>query len=115
MNILHIAFWICTAAFALPSFVFGYQKITQKPEKVAEFIRWGYSKTFMIALGFAEILAALGLFFHQTRLLCIGIWVVILVGAVGTHVRAKDPKGAVMAPVFVGILLAVVYALSRYL
>jgi putative oxidoreductase len=112
MDFKLIFLWICTALFVFPSLFFGFQKVKQNPEIAQNFTRWGYSKLFMIALGVVEIATALALLFPTTRLYAIYVYAIILVGAIFTHLKAQDKMKEVMAPVFVSVLLIVIYFLQ---
>ena len=111
MDIKSIVFWLCVVAFALPALYFGFSKVKQDAQKVADFTRWGYSKSFMIALGFAEMLAGMGLFFPTTRMISMGVYAVILFGAIFTHLK-YDTMKEVTAPVCVMGLLIAIYFLQ---
>lgn len=113
MDIKTITLWVCIIIFALPSLFFGFQKVRQNKEIWANFIRWGYPKSFMIFLGATEIVAALGLFFIQTRLYCIYVYGIILIGAIGTHLKAKDKMKDLLPPIFVLGLLIAIYFLNQ--
>jgi putative oxidoreductase len=112
MDIKTISLWVCIVLFALPAFYFGYTKVVQKPEKIADFHRWGYSTLFMILLGVAEIAGAIGLFFVSSRLFAIYGFVVILLGAIFTHAKAKENK-EIIAPIGVFALLTLIYFLQQ--
>ena len=112
MDIKTILLWVCIIVFALPALFFGFQKVKQNPELLTNFTRWGYPKLFMILLGATEIVTAIGLFFSPTRLSAIYVYGIILVGAIFTHLKAKDKIKDVIAPVFVSVLLAVIYFLQ---
>jgi uncharacterized membrane protein YphA (DoxX/SURF4 family) len=112
MNLTTVLFWICVVAMAGPAVFFGYQKMIQNTEKTTDFARWGYPKWFMVALGMVEILAGIGFLFPATRPYCIATYAIILVGAVATHLKAKDPMKDVMKPIFVGVLLLAIYFLQ---
>jgi putative oxidoreductase len=112
MNLTTVLFWLCAVAMAAPAVFHGYQKLTQNPEKTTDFARWGYPKWFMVALGATEILGGIGILFPISRPYCIATYAVILVGALATHLKAKDPMKEVMPPIFVGLLLLVIYFLQ---
>lgn len=109
-----IIFWVLLIAFVVPCYIFGFKKIAGNAQSKADFIRWGYPVLFMRLLGLAEALAATAMLFAPSRLAGIICFAVIFAGAVYTHLRSKDPVKQVMAPVFVFIHLAVVFALSSW-
>lgn len=107
MDIKTISLWVCIIIFALPALFFGFQKVRQNPEIKANFIRWGYPELFMILLGATEIATAVGLFFTQTRQYAIYIYGVILVGAIFTHLKAKETKELIAPICVLGLLIAI--------
>ena len=109
-----IIYWILLVGMALPSFYFGYTKVVSYPEKVTLFNRLGYSTFFMKLVGLGEVVSSVGLFFEPTRMFAIGISATILLGAIFSHVRVKDPTKEVMAPVIVFAHLTVIFILSIY-
>jgi uncharacterized membrane protein YphA (DoxX/SURF4 family) len=71
-----------------------------------KFEEWGYPSWFRFVVGAGELVAALLLVLpnRRTRLLGCALLVVILVGAVVTHIANTDPLGeSVMAPVMLVI------------
>ena len=114
MEIKTIIYWILLVGMALPSFYFGYAKVVSQPDKITLFKRLGYSTFFMKLVGLGEVMSSIGLFFEPTRIFAIGISATILLGAIFSHVRVKDPIKEVMAPVIVFIHLTAIYILSIY-
>jgi putative oxidoreductase len=112
MDIKTISLWVCIILVALPSLFFGFQKIKQDQKTLNQFIGWGYSKVFMILLGVAEITTAIGLLFSQTRLYAIYFYGVILIGAIFTHLKAKEGAKSLIAPISVLVFLIVIYFLN---
>jgi uncharacterized membrane protein YphA (DoxX/SURF4 family) len=81
------------------------------PDYAEKFVAWGYPSWFRFLVGAAEIVAAGLLVNRRTRFLAGGMLVVILVGAVVTHVANQDPVGqAIAAPTH--LLLAAIVAWS---
>jgi putative oxidoreductase len=115
MEIKTIVFWVLLLAFVLPTYYFGYTKLVAKKDKVESFVRWGYSILFMKLLGLVEIIAGTLLFFPATRYIGMAVIAVILVGAVFTHLKDKEQRKEVMAPVFVGIHLLIIFVLASWI
>ncbi|HMG42681.1 MAG TPA: DoxX family protein [Acidimicrobiales bacterium] len=70
------------------------------PEYSERFVDWGYPTWFRFVVGAGEVLAAVLLTQPRRRFLGAGILVVILGGAVLTHVLNQDPLSeSVSAPV----------------
>ena len=107
MDIKSISLWVCILIFVLPSLFFGFQKVIQNKEISDNFKRWGYPKIFMILLGSIEIATAIGLFFTQTRQICIYIYGLILLGAIFTHLKAKETKELIAPICVLGLLIAI--------
>ena len=110
-----IILWVLLASFVIPSFIFGYQKLIGEKQKTELFIRFGYPLWFMRILGLAEIVACLLMLFDPTRLIGIFIFPAILAGAIYTHVEFKDPKKALMTPVFVALHLLAIFLFTLWL
>lgn len=110
-----IIFWVLLVAFVVPCYIFGFKKILGNAQSKADFTRWGYSIVFMRLLGVAEVLAATAMLFAPARLAGMICFAVIFAGAVFTHLRSKDPVKQTMAPIFVFIHLAVVFALTFWI
>lgn len=114
MEIKVIVFWVLLIAMAGPFFFFGFAKVVSKPDKVELFNRLGYPIWFMKLIGFGELAAAVCLLFPPTQPFSIGLSAIILVGAIGSHIRAKEPKEA-MAPTFVFLHLVAIYIFTFFL
>ena len=114
MEIKTIIFWVLLIAMAIPSFYFGVRKLINQKEKVDLFTRLGYTLWFMKLIGLAEVIGALGLLFTQTRMLAIAAIAIILIGAIFSHIRAKDNSKEVMPPVFVLIHLIVIFGFTQF-
>lgn len=114
-TIITIIFWILIAAFIVPGYIHGFQKIFAQKEKTEAFTKWGFSLTFMKFLGWVEVIGSSLLLFSQTRLLSIPVYAVVLSGAVYTHVKNNDNKKNTMVPIFVGIHLIVILTLAYWI
>jgi putative oxidoreductase len=112
MDIKFLALWVCIIAVTLPCIAFAIKKLRLDPEKVQQFEKWGYSKSFMLLITVIELMACVALFFPMSRFYGVCVWAVILVGAFFTHLRVKDEIGATVTPVFVGVLVWLVYYLG---
>lgn len=114
MEIKIILFWLILLAMATPSLIFGFAKIIRKKDKVELFQRLGYPMWFMIAVGLGEVFTTIGLLFEPTRLIAILLSAIILIGAIFSHVRAREPKEA-MAPAIVLVHLAIIFAFTFFI
>jgi putative oxidoreductase len=113
MTITQIILWVCIAAFTVPALIFGIKKMILQEGMIVKFNNWGYNKYFMWLIGLIEVSAAIGILFSTTRNWCLYIYCVLLVGAVYTHLKAKDSKKDVMAPIFVFLLSTVIFLLNK--
>ena len=109
MEIKTIVFWVLMAAFIIPSFIFGYQKLIGQKQKAEQFNRFGYPLWFMRIIGLAEIIGCFLLLIHETRNIGVMIFAIIFAGAIYTHIKQKDPKKETMAPVIVLIHLLAIF------
>ncbi|TKR33030.1 DoxX family protein [Luteimonas gilva] len=76
---------------ALGFFAFEIGKLAHDAQMREFFLNSGYPATFMYAVMAAEIVGAIGLMFERTRRFA-ALWLaVIMIGAIGTHVRNGDP------------------------
>ena len=114
-TIITIIFWVLIAAFIIPGYMHGFQKIFSQQQKVETFTKWGFSLTFMKFLGWVEVIGSSLLLFPQTRLFAIPLYAILLSGAVYTHIKNNDAKKDTMTPVFVGIHLVVLLVLTNWM
>ncbi|HXU26610.1 MAG TPA: DoxX family protein [Bacteroidia bacterium] len=114
-TIISIIFWLLIAAFIIPGYIHGFQKIFSQKEKVEAFTKWGFSLTFMRFLGWVEVVGSSLLLFPQTRLFSIPIYAIVLGGAVYTHLKNNDTKKNTLVPVFVGLHLIVLLTLTCWI
>ncbi len=112
MEIKTIIFWVLLIAFVLPGFIFGYQKLVGQKQKIEQFKRFDYPIWFIRLLGLAEILACACLLFNQTRYYGIGTFMVILLGAIYTHIKINDNKKEIMTPIIVLLHLLVIFFMA---
>jgi hypothetical protein len=115
MTITQIILWVCIAAFTIPALIFGIKKIILQKEMIVKFNNWGYNKYFMWFIGIIEVSAAIGILFSATRNWSLYIYSVLLVAAVYTHIKARDSKKDVLAPIFVFLLSTVIFFLNMYI
>jgi hypothetical protein len=109
MDIKTIILWVLLLAYVVPGYIFGFQKLFGQKEKVQRFKTWGYPLWFMRLLGFVEVLGSSLMLYGPTRIYGMALFPVILAGAVYTHLKFRDPKGEVMAPIIDGLHLLVIF------
>ncbi|MDB4989532.1 MAG: DoxX family protein [Myxococcaceae bacterium] len=99
-----IAVWvICVLLAALFAFA-GLPKVMGDPRAVEGFAKAGYPGWFLLFIGAAEIAGAIGLLIPRLRFWAASGLFLIMVGAVGTHLRAGDAADKV-APAATALLL----------
>jgi DoxX-like family len=112
MTILSIIFYVLCALFIAPAQYFGGLKVIKNDKKVTDFTRWGFPMWFMQGLGLTEMGASIGLLFPQTRLVCIAIYGVILIGAIYINLNYKEDD--LIPAVGVLVLLMVILGMSLW-
>lgn len=112
----HWLLWIVEGLLAAAFIIPGWSKVSGSEMQRKGFRERGQSLGFMYLIGALELLGALGLVAgYWTPLLAllatIGL-AIIMVGAVFTHLRAKDPMSRAM-PALVLLVLALVEVFGR--
>jgi uncharacterized membrane protein YphA (DoxX/SURF4 family) len=115
ITIITIVFWVLLAAFIIPSYIQGVQKIILHKEKVETFRNWSFSLRFMQFLGVVEVIGTTLLIFPATRLFAIPIFAILPTGAVYVHRKNNDTVKNSMVPVFVGIHLAALLLVNAWM
>lgn len=102
-----IALWIIQIMVAGLFLMAGMGKLTSDPEVVANFTSWGMPDKMYLVIGFFEVLGAIGLLIPRLAgLAAVGL-ILILGGALFTHLTHGE-MGLAMLPLVVMILLGVV-------
>lgn len=108
-----IAIWvICVLLAALFAFA-GLPKVTGDPRAVEGFHKGGFPDWFRLFIGAAEIAGAVGLLVPRLRVWAASGLLIIMIGAVATHLRAGDTFDKVAPAALALLLLAVVAWLVR--
>lgn len=97
--------WVGRALTALPLFgltASAAMKVSQSPELVEGFIRYGYSPAAIVPIGLLELACVLLCLVPQTAVFGTILATAYLGGAAATHVSAQE---AFVAPVVVAVLL----------
>ena len=76
--------WICISVLTVQFLVAGIGKLLGAWS--VKFADWGYSLTFMYAIGLLEIIGVAGLFLSRTRKWSGILFTIIMVGAAYTHI-----------------------------
>lgn len=89
---MDIFLWVLRILLALAFLVAGSTKLLQPKEKLRERMAWvdDWSDTMVKAIGAAEVVGAIGLLIPTLTPFAASGLVVIMIGAVVTHVRRKE-------------------------
>ncbi len=118
---MNIVIWILQSLLAVAFLAAGAMKISQPKEKLEAAMGWvaDFSAPMVRFIGAVEILAALGLVLPAatgiatvlTPLAASGL-VIVMIGAIVTHARRKEPQVIAMNAVL--LVLAAVVAWARF-
>jgi uncharacterized membrane protein YphA (DoxX/SURF4 family) len=118
---MNVILWILQAVLAAMFGMAGVMKSTQPKDKLAEKLPWveDFSPGVVKLIGVAELAAALGLILPAaldiapilTPLAASGL-VIIMIGAIITHVRRKEPQAIALNAVL--LIVAAVIAWGRF-
>jgi uncharacterized membrane protein YphA (DoxX/SURF4 family) len=103
------ALWALTGLLACLYLFSGSMKFTS-PEAARQFEAFGYPDWFRVLVGAVEVGAALALLVPRAAFYAAGALVVVMAGAVGTHLRAGELPQSVVPLVLLGLLGLVAYA-----
>lgn len=107
-----IALWIIQIMVAGLFIMMGMGKLTGDPEVVANFTRWGMPDKMYLVIGFFEVLGAVGLLIPRLAgLAAVGL-ILIMGGAVFTHLTHHE-MGMAIVPLMVMVLLGVIVYLRN--
>jgi len=109
---------ILQGLLAVGFLLFGFMKVSANPMQVDAFTNiYGYGTGFMYVVGIVEIISAIGLVigFWKKKLVPIfsGLLVVVMAGAVFTHLMAGQGFGVAMMPLILLILSIIVFVGQR--
>jgi hypothetical protein len=90
----------------------GAMKLTAHPFEVHGFAHFGYAPWFMYVIGAIEFVAAFALLNRRTIAPATAILIVVLIGAVGSHLRVGDPI-PMMLPAIISLLVLVTLGFIR--
>lgn len=102
-----IASWIIQILIAAMFFMMGGQKLMGEAEVTANFARWGFPGFMQYIIGFFEVAGAIGLLIPRLAGLAASGLILIMIGALGTHLSHSEFNMAPV-PVVVSLLLGVV-------
>lgn len=99
--------WIATALLTVAFLLSGGTKLAGSQMHVDNFLRWGYPDWFRLVVGTIEVVSAVLLLLPRAAPYAAAALVVVMIGAVGTHIVADEMPMAV-APAVLGALAAYV-------
>lgn len=108
----NVGSWIVQVLLALLFLMMGGQKLMGAEEAAANFARWGYPGFMIYLIGTFEVLGAIGLLIPRLASLAALGLIVIMLGAVYTHISHGEYSMAPV-PLVVLLLLGVVAYLRR--
>ena len=114
-----IGIWLLQILMSLAFVASGLIKLTNDPGVIEAFEGWGFPNHFHLLIGTLELLSGLALLVPKLVSLGASVLMVIMVGAVLTHVFVgslayeSEPLGELIPPVLFGSLVAVIAYVRR--
>jgi putative oxidoreductase len=108
-----IIIWVIAVLLAALFAFAGLPKLMGDPQAVEGFRKGGFPDWFRLFIGAAELAGAVGLLIPRLRFWAASGLLIIMVGAVGTHLRAGDSPDKVAPAAIALALLALVAWLTR--
>lgn len=108
-NIFH---WLLTVSVAIPFMIFGLMKVAGAEDMVKNMAYIHYDLSITRAIGIIEITAVIGLFISKFRILSLLFLLVILAGAVGSHIGAGQGLDAIKIPLSIALLVILTLYIS---
>lgn len=100
---MNVTLWIVTGLVAALFFVSGGAKIGGWAD--SQFVEWGYSTGFAVLIGILEVIFAIALLMRRTAAWGAFGLMVVMLGAVGTHLTHGE-YAMLLMPIGVFLLLA---------
>lgn len=99
-------FWVLSILMGLSFLAAGAAKFAGVEQIVQNFQRWGYPAWFRWLVGVAELAAGVAILIPRTRFYGAALAVGLMVGGLGTHLRAGEVAESVPALVL-GVICAI--------
>jgi len=106
----NIATWVLTVLLAALFAFAGFTKVSGAVEVASAFMKFGYPVWFSYIIGAIEIGCALLLFAPRVAAYAAGLLILVMFGAIVSHLRAGESP---LTPVIVLVLLIAVAFLRR--
>lgn len=105
-----VLLWVVSLALAALFLFSGINKLAGAEQMVTTFRRWGYPEGFYFLVGLVEVAGALLLLFPRTAALGATALIVVMIGAVITHLVYDDAVMALVPLALLVLLCLVAYA-----
>lgn len=102
-----VTLWVVSVLLAAMFLFAGGSKLAGAPMHVEHFHDWGYPDWFRLLIGVAELAGGIGLLVPRLATPAAGGLVIVMIGAVYTHV-AHQEVGQAVVPAVLGVLLAII-------
>ena len=103
--------WVLRILLSLGFLLASTGKLTNNPEVLKMFENWGYPNGFHLIIGILELILAILLLIPKTlKIAMIGI-LVIMIGALLTHI-INDPISEIIRPIIFLIVLSAIYFIN---
>ena len=96
---------IAAALLALVFLLSGGTKLAGSQMHIDSFLRWGYPDWFRLVVGTVEVVSAVLLLLPRAAPYAAAALIVVMIGAVGTHIVAGE-MGMAVAPAILGAVAA---------
>ncbi len=111
-KVKNVIAWVIQILLAAGFVMAAAGKLTGNQQMVENFRNWGYPEKFYLLIGALELLGAIGLLIARTAWLAASGLIVIMLGAIATHLLHGEIPQSVFPLTFL-LLLAVVLFLRR--
>jgi putative oxidoreductase len=108
-----IALWVLSGLLAALFLMAGGSKLAGAEQHVEGFKRWGFPQGFRLVVGAVEVVAAGLLLVPRTAFFSAAALVVVMAGAIYTHLFRATGEGAMVIPPLVLMGLAAVVGYAR--
>ncbi|MCP4977220.1 MAG: DoxX family membrane protein [Maribacter sp.] len=105
--------WILRVLIFLGFLLASVGKLTNNPQVIEMFENWGYPNGFYFLIGILELILAVLLLIPKTLKIAIFGILIILIGAMATHI-INDPLLELIRPIIFLVLLGGIYIINYY-
>lgn len=105
--------WILRILISLGFLLASTGKLTNNPQVIEMFENWGYPSGFHFLIGILELTLAVLLLIPKTLKIAIYGIIIILIGAMATHI-INDPLLELIRPIIFLVLLGSIYFINYY-